>query len=275
MSGNPVVYAETASGEYVPLRADSDGNLQIDIAETEQAVTQGSDSPWSVEQSNGPWNQNIAQIAGNAPQMDGSSSGKQAVSLHAQESNPGDTPVAVSPAGRMEGAIAGPNTGTIGDGETEAIPQVNQEDDTVTPLEQKARETVFNGTGWDRRRGNVERTIATGETDASNSPFAFTVRNGTGIVLYLHVDSTGGTSPSIEAAVDRIDPVSGATEEVIRTSALSSAGLATVQVHPALPNSANATAGELPPRNGQIRIILDTADGDETYQYDLALALIS
>lgn len=118
-----------------------------------------------------------------------------------------------------------------------------------------------------QRSVNEEGTLLTDATTAQTTAVQ-TSGEYKGVMLFVNIDSISGTSPSLTAKIQRETP-GGVYQDVLSTGALSNSGLTTLQVHPSLTDAANEKAGELLGRDWRVDVILDTADGDESYQYDI------
>jgi len=79
---------------------------------------------------------------------------------------------------------------------------------------------LFNETGWDRQRGNVELTIMASATRSASTSSADIINyNHRGIILFLDITArTVGLSPLIRLKVEMKDPLSGSYNAVVYSS---------------------------------------------------------
>lgn len=111
--------------------------------------------------------------------------------------------------------------------------------------------------------------LLTDATTANTTP-AQTAEFFRGVLVFLNIDSLGGTSPSINATIQRQDPSSGNWEDTLSTGDLTTAGIHSIEIHPSIANVGGNTKSALLGREWRVDVTVDTSDGDETYQYDLS-----
>lgn len=118
---------------------------------------------------------------------------------------------------------------------------------------------AFNGTTWDRVRGNVDatllasaaRTVATNSSDQTNY-------NGRG--LDVVIDITAWTAGSITVTIQGKDALSGKYYTILASAALAAVGTTVLRVHPGLTAAANTVANYALPRTWRVSVAVGTAD---------------
>jgi len=134
----------------------------------------------------------------------------------------------------------------------------------------------WNGTTWDRHRGNTEGTaLASAARTASTTSATLTNYNSRGLVLSLDVTATAAT-PSITVGVDILQPVSSAWRRVYTAAvAVTATGRADYQLGPGTDAAAlgGYTDGENIWIPRSFRVAVDHADAD-SITYSVGFALI-
>lgn len=75
---------------------------------------------------------------------------------------------------------------------------------------QSVSQLLYNGTGYDRKRGNVQGTLlASAARTASVNSADTTVYNASKLAVFLDVTAVSGTTPTLNVVVKARDPVSG------------------------------------------------------------------
>ncbi|MFY9223202.1 MAG: hypothetical protein WAQ98_11050 [Blastocatellia bacterium] len=96
----------------------------------------------------------------------------------------------------------------------------------------QAANALWNGSAWDRQRGNLEATLlsSTGRTSTAQSSDIVNF-NGKGLILFVNVTSAG--SGSITPTLQVKDPVSGSYKTIWQaTTAIESNGLYAYMIYP-------------------------------------------
>lgn len=130
----------------------------------------------------------------------------------------------------------------------------------------------FNGTTWDRDRGNVDVTVfASAARTATPTPFDGVNYNGKG--LHLVIDCTAiAASPSVVFTLQGLDAISGKFYTILASAAIVGTGTTVLRVYPGLTVAANLVASDILPRN--YRVIATHGDADSiTYTVGASLIL--
>jgi len=193
---------------------------------------------------------NIDQIAGVAPQVDGTD--KLGVSLYGYGAAAGDTSIVIL----LAGADGVANT-------TDGIATVPM------PM-------LFNGTTWDRQRNNEEVTLlASAARTASLTSAAQVNYNARGIALFVRITSITAT-PSLTPRILMADPVGSGFNEIIwqAASALTATGEYSYILYPG-----NTDGGQLQgkdtisiPRQWYLQVVHGDADS-ATYSVGISYLL--
>lgn len=130
----------------------------------------------------------------------------------------------------------------------------------------------FNGTSWDRLRGNVDATIlASAARTASVDSADQTNYNGKGLHLVIDVTAITAT-PSITVTIQGKDPLSGKYYTILAAAAITGVSTVILKVYPALTAAANLTASDILPRTWRVSVV--NADADSiTYSIGASLIL--
>lgn len=113
---------------------------------------------------------------------------------------------------------------------------------------------LFNGTSWDRQRGNVDtgalitHTAASAGTNSGDQ----TNFNGRGLKLVIDVTALTGTTPTLTVTIQGKDPVSGKYYTILVSAALAAVATTVLTVYPGLTAAANLTAVDILPRTFRI-----------------------
>lgn len=129
---------------------------------------------------------------------------------------------------------------------------------------------LFNGTTWDRERGNEQGAIlASAARTATPTAGADTTNyNARALKVWVNVTATA-TTPSITVDIQEKDPVSGAYRSILISAAITGVGLTLLQVGPELTAAANLVAKEYLPRTW--RVVVTHGDADSiTYSVGYA-----
>jgi len=121
-----------------------------------------------------------------------------------------------------------------------------------------AIEMVFNGTTFDRKRGNVDLPAVLTVTNASgnaNSPDQ-TNYNHRGLQLGINISAATGTSPTFQVTIQGKDPASGTYYTLLQSAELTTAGFTLLTVYPGAPATANISANAPLPRTWRISIVI-------------------
>lgn len=131
--------------------------------------------------------------------------------------------------------------------------------------------THFNGTTWDRERGNTNVTLLT-------SAARTTTQNGADTTNYNHrglhviLDMTeSASSPSVTLTVQGKDEISGKYYTILAGAAVTTTTTNIYKVYPGITAAANASASDILPRS--FRIIV-TANNANTGTYSVGYSLV-
>jgi len=209
----------------------------------------------------------VSKLAGVAVALDDTN--KVRASLYGKGTNAGDTPVLTHATRGLAVAPYGVAT-TMADGLSNS-PTLPREINNLT-LYWVVYPTLFNGTTWDRRRGNVEVTVlASAARTSTISSADQTNHNGRGVRVYVNVTAVAAT-PSIVVTVEGKDPVSGVYTEILASAAITGTGMTVLAVYPGCAAVANAVANVALPRTW--RVTATHADTDSiTYSVGASVIL--
>lgn len=131
---------------------------------------------------------------------------------------------------------------------------------------------MFNGSTWDRRRGNAQSTLLASAARTLTTATALqTNYNNKGVLLFFNISAIPGAG-SLTLSIEGVDPISGNTITMLTGAALNTTGLRVYGLYPTFPNPAAAMAGMtlaqagFLPRSWQARITAATGD---SYTYSL------
>lgn len=138
----------------------------------------------------------------------------------------------------------------------------------------------FNGTGWDRNRGNFTATaLASAARTGSVNTSAITNYNGVGIILHLNVTAASGTG-GLQVIVKNYDSISTNTMQInVTPSAIISSGIFGYEIYPGANTAVpGATTGNVVQRTAAAlsrNFIITVIHGDATsYTYSLGYSVI-
>jgi hypothetical protein len=132
------------------------------------------------------------------------------------------------------------------------------------------QEQIFNGTTWDRKRGNTEVTLlASGARTTTQTGADQTNYNAKGIVVVLDMTTVGTGSVTLE--IQAKDPVSGKYYAVLTGAAVTTNSTNVYKVHPGLTAAANAVANDMLPRTYRVVV---TANNANSATYSVGAMLI-
>ena len=109
---------------------------------------------------------------------------------------------------------------------------------------------IFNGTTWDRSRGNVDTaalltyTAAAAGTNGTDQ----TNYNARGVKLVIDITALTGVSPTLTVTVQGKDAASGKYYTILASTALAAVATTTLEIYPGIATAANATQGVTLPR---------------------------
>lgn len=146
------------------------------------------------------------------------------------------------------------------------------------PVAVIGRHFTFNGTTWDRIRGNIEGTALasaarTAETDSAD----ITVYNNVGIMVFLDITVASGTG-GLQTVVQLKDPVSGNYVNGNVWTAVTATGTRAHAHYPGAADAPAAAAGRISLADEQIvtrtmRIRVSPGDGS-SYTYSVGYCLV-
>lgn len=139
----------------------------------------------------------------------------------------------------------------------------------------------YNGSSWEQSRSNLDLTLkSSGQVSADWTSADQTNHNHSSVTLFFDLTSTGGTTPSVSnVKIQGKDPASGSYQDLVDlTSVGSTNGLYVLQVGPGVADSGtilDAAEDVLLPRTWRAQVVVDTADGDETYTFSVGASLVA
>lgn len=141
-----------------------------------------------------------------------------------------------------------------------------------TGLDVTAMQRLFNGTNWDRRRGNVDLTLfSSAARTATPSNTDQTNHNAKG--LHVVIDVTAATStPSTVFTIEGKDAISGKYYTILASAAIVGVGTTVLRVHPGLTVAANLVANDILPRVWRVTAVHGNANS-QTYSVGASLIL--
>ena len=109
---------------------------------------------------------------------------------------------------------------------------------------------IYNGTTWDRVRGNIDTAALINYTAAAAGT------NGTdqinynarGVKLVIDITALTGVSPTLTVTVQGKDAASGKYYTILASAALAAVATTTLEIYPGIATAANATQGVTLPR---------------------------
>ena len=121
-------------------------------------------------------------------------------------------------------------------------------------LTQNANEYIFNGTTWERRRGNVDTAAlltyaaaAAGTNGADQTNY-----NGRGVKLVVDITALTGVSPTLTVTLQGKDAASGKYYNILVSAALVAVATTVLEVYPGIATAANVTQGVALPRTWRV-----------------------
>jgi len=104
---------------------------------------------------------------------------------------------------------------------------------TINTLAARAYQHLFNGTNWDRERGNTAITIlASGARTTPGASSDQTNHNARGIILIVNVTAVSGTAPTLDVDVEAKDPVSGNYVVIASMTQITTTGTYIIVLYP-------------------------------------------
>ena len=130
---------------------------------------------------------------------------------------------------------------------------------TANRLSVQSRGTLFNGTSWDRKRGNLDVVLLSSAARTTTQTSADQLNyNARGIDIVVDVTSVG--TGSITMTLNYKDPASGKYITLLSGAAITTNSTNVYRLYPGLTASANATANDILPRTFQIVITANNAN---------------
>jgi hypothetical protein len=122
---------------------------------------------------------------------------------------------------------------------------------TVTQI--GAATLLFNGTTWDRQRGNTSVSVeaSSAKTANGNSAAAIVNHNARGVALLVNVTAATGTTPTLVVRVQVQDPVGSGWVDLpgAATASITGTGLTLLTIYPGIAAVANSAINQPLPRN--------------------------
>jgi hypothetical protein len=131
----------------------------------------------------------------------------------------------------------------------------------------------YNGTSFDRERGNVDGTAyASAARTATPTPMTDAVNyNGKGLWVVIDVTSVTST-PSVTFTIQGKDPVSGKYVDLLTSAAIATVSTVSLQIHPGLTAAANTVANGILPR---VWRIIATHGNSNSITYSVGYSMIA
>lgn len=139
----------------------------------------------------------------------------------------------------------------------------------------------YNGSGWENVRSNIDLTLkSSGQVSDDWTSSDQTNHNHTSVTLFFDLTATGGTTPSVSnVKIQGKDPASGSYQDLADlTSVGSTNGLYVIQVGPGITDAGtvlDAAEDVILPRTWRAQVVVDTADGDETYTFSVGASVVA
>ena len=108
----------------------------------------------------------------------------------------------------------------------------------------------YNGTSWDRTRGNVDTAalLTYAAAAAGSNGTDQTNYNARGVKLVIDITALTGTSPTLTVTIQGKDAASGKYYTILASTALAAVATTTLEIYPGIIAAANVTAGVTLPR---------------------------
>jgi len=117
-----------------------------------------------------------------------------------------------------------------------------------------SQNSLFNGSTWDRQRGNTEETfLASAARTATTNSADFTNFNAKGLHAIIDVSAVTATG-SITPIIQGKDPVSGNYYDILQGLPITTVGTNVIKVYPGISAVVNASASDLLPRSYRLRV---------------------
>jgi hypothetical protein len=114
----------------------------------------------------------------------------------------------------------------------------------------------FNGTTWDRARGNTAVSVeaSSAKTASGNSAAAITNHSATGVQLFVNVSAASGTTPTLAVRVQVQDPVGSGWVDLpgAVTASITGVSLTLLTIYPGVTVTANSSISAPLPRTWRI-----------------------
>jgi len=147
----------------------------------------------------------------------------------------------------------------------------------VAPVESIPFNLRFNGSSWDRERGNVEATLLSSSARTATTQSADQVNyNGRGVQVILNVTAASGTG-GLQVVVQGKDPVSGVYYNLYAApTAVTANGIKVYEVAPGASTAgagdvASRVAGQIP-RTWRVNVI---AGDSSSYTYSVGAVVVN
>jgi len=130
--------------------------------------------------------------------------------------------------------------------------------------------SIYNGTTWDRQRGNTDVSVLASAARTTTQTSADQVNyNARGIQLVLDMTSVG--TGSVTVSINGKDAVSGKYYPILTGAAVTTNSTNVYRVYPGLTAAANATVSDFLPRTFQVVV---TANNGNSATYSVGYSLI-
>lgn len=141
----------------------------------------------------------------------------------------------------------------------------------VVGLNTNSFNRLFNGTAWDRTRGNTEETIlASAARTVTLNSADFINYNAKGLHVIINVTALTA-APSIVPFIQGKDPISGTYYDILEGLPITTTGINIIKVYPGISAVVNVSASDLLPRTYRVRMV--HANGN-SITYSVAGALV-
>jgi hypothetical protein len=123
---------------------------------------------------------------------------------------------------------------------------------TVQALQTNDIQSVFNGTGFDRMRGNVDLGAVLTLAGATTAQVSADLTNFNGRGVQIGINLTGLTGTSVTIAVQGKDVASGQYYTLLSSAAIAAAGFTLLTLYPGAPSIANQSSPQVLPRTFRV-----------------------
>lgn len=141
---------------------------------------------------------------------------------------------------------------------------------TLGRLAVEGRNALFNGTTWDRQRGNTELTLlASAARTATTASADQTNYNARGLHVAINVSAIG--TSNLTVTVQGKDPISGTYYTLLAGANITTTGINILKIYPGITAVANGSAADILPRTFRVNCV--KGDGS-SWTYSVSASLV-